>query len=185
MCTHRLPVRRQFHPCYPRGWIRIMFMNIIRRLAMYSGLTYIMKFILSTTRGIKHVRTLIQSIFLPLRTYLDKGCLMTKPSPRLAMISSIFILISFTVFPRNSTVNSRRPGTSFKQCRRFLLRKATDLCKTDCPLRYKRSKTLTSEVSRLFAYAQYLTYSRDEDCAPFLSCLFCKMSWELTINQMS
>lgn len=122
-------------------------MNIIRCLAMYSGLTYIIGFILSTSRNMKHVRTFIQSIFLPLRMYLDKGCLMTKPSPRLAMIPSIFILMSFTVFPRNSTVNSRRPGTSFKQCRRFLLRKATDLCKMDCPLRYKRSKTLTKECS--------------------------------------
>lgn len=157
-------------------------MDIVRRLAMYSGLTYIIGFILSTTRNmIQYVRTLIQSIFLPLRTYLDKGCLMTKPSPRLAMISSIFILMSFTVFPRNSTVNSRRPGTSFKQCRRFLLRKATDLCKTDCPFKYKRSKTLTKEVLTLFACARCLTYNRDEDCAPSLSCLYCKISCKLTI----
>ncbi len=107
---------------------------------------------LSMARYMKSVRTFIQSIFLPLRTYLDEGCLMIKPSPRLAMISSILVLMSFAVFPRNSAVNSRRPGTSFRHCCKFLLRKARDLCKIDCPLRYRRSKTLTKEALKSYLY---------------------------------
>lgn len=87
-------------------------------------------------------------MFLPLSTYFAKGCLMTRPSPLAAITSSIRSLMSFAVFPLYSTANSMRPVISLRQLCKFFFLNAVDLSRSDWPLRYKRSKTLTSQNLR-------------------------------------
>ncbi len=95
------------------------------------------------------IRSLIQSKFLPFRTYFDFGCLITNPSPLASMTSSIFSLISLAVFPLYSVTNSMRPWTSLRHCLIFFFRNAVERWISDWPLRYKRSKTLTTEMSEM------------------------------------
>lgn len=104
-------------------------------------------------------------MFLPFSTYFDSGCLMTKPSPLASITSSIRVLISFAVLPLYSTANSIRPFISFRQFRIFFLRNEVDLWRSDCPLRYKRSNTLTEKKSKTnSAGTWHCSYSMDGDC---------------------
>jgi len=89
-------------------------------------------------------RTLIQSLFLPFRTYSPSGCFRIKPSPLAPITTSIRSRTSLAVLPWYSVTNSIRPCFSVKQVRRLRFRNLHDLWMRDWPFRYSKSKTLTS-----------------------------------------
>lgn len=117
--------------------------------------------------------TLTQSLLRPLRIYSESGCFRMRPSPLVAMTSSILCLTSLAVLPSNSVTNSIRPGISCMQARRFRFRNLRDFLCRDMPLRYSKSNTLTEKRGYMGSTEpkNQTTYNMVLDGAPLWTCL--------------